>query len=101
MSGSTEWLVCKVGCIECGVIEEPALRIIGVYPDEQQAVAVARDAARTIAKRWGMTNPEEPYAVRATETLGSRLGAGWMWTPADHEQVYAVRLAAGLPATPG
>ncbi|MEX5631501.1 hypothetical protein [Parafrankia sp. FMc2] len=92
MSGRVNWLVCKVGCIECGIIEEPALMIIGIYADEEQAVTAARDASHTIAKRWGMTNPEEPYAVRAAEVLGTRMGAGWMWTPADHEQVYAVQV---------
>ncbi|CAI7980086.1 MULTISPECIES: hypothetical protein [Parafrankia] len=94
MSGKVDWLVCKVGCIECGMIEDPALLIIGVYADEQQAVSVARDAAHTIAQRWGMTNPEEPYRVNAAQMLGSGMGAGWMWTPADHEQVYAVRVSS-------
>ncbi len=92
VSGKVNWLVCKVGCIECGMIEDPAMRIIGVYSDEQQAVATARGAAHTIAQRWGMTNTDEPYPVNATEMLGSRMGAGWMWTPADHEQVYAVQV---------
>lgn len=94
VSGTETWLVCKVGCIECGVIEEPALAIIGMFGDEQQAVETARKEAHTIAQRWGMTNPEQPYAVRANQLPGSRLGAGWMWTPADHEQVFAVRVPA-------
>ncbi|EFC82964.1 hypothetical protein [Parafrankia sp. EUN1f] len=92
MRNNVSWLVCKVGCIECGIIEEPVLRIIGVYADEEEAVTSARTEAHTIARRWGMTNPEEPYPVRAADVLGSRLGAGWMWTPADHEQVYAVQV---------
>ncbi|MCK9878716.1 hypothetical protein MXD59_23635 [Frankia sp. Ag45/Mut15] len=94
MSGEENWLVCKVGCIECGVIEDPALAIIGIFGDEQQAVESARSEAETIAKRWGMTNSTQPYAVRANHMPGSRLGAGWMWTPADHEQVFAVRIPA-------
>jgi hypothetical protein len=92
VSSKLNWLVCKVGCIECGMIEDPALRIIGVYADEQEAIAAARSTAQTIAKRWGMTNSDDPYPVNATETLGSRTGAGWMWTPADHEQVFAVQV---------
>ncbi|WP_261565228.1 hypothetical protein [Frankia gtarii] len=92
VNGKVNWLVCKVGCIECGMIEDPVLRIIGVYSDEQQAVASARGAAQMIAQRWGMTNTDEPYPVNATEMLGSRMGAGWMWTPADHEQVFAVQV---------
>ncbi|WP_250638902.1 hypothetical protein [Frankia sp. AiPa1] len=95
MNGEATWLVCKVGCIECGVIENPALALIGIFGDEEQAMATARGEAQTIARRWGMTNPDEPYAVRATEMPGSRLGAGWMWTPADHEQVFAVRIPSG------
>lgn len=92
VSGKVNWLVCKVGCIECGMIEDPALMIIGIYSDEQQAVSVARGAAHAIARQWGMSNPAEPYAVKAAGILGSQLGSGWMWTPADHEQVYAVRM---------
>ncbi|CAO5233365.1 hypothetical protein [Frankia sp. AgKG'84/4] len=89
---NVNWLVCKVGCIECGIIEEPALRIIGMYAEEQEAVSAARAEAQTIAQRWGMTNSDKPLPVNATEKLDSRLGAGWMWTPADHEQVFAVRV---------